>query len=162
MAIDEAKMVIVVRADLKMSKGKAAAQAAHAAVNCAFASKKKDSKTFDKWMDSGQRKVVLKVQDERQLFEIKAMADAAGLINNHRCRKDRDRTRFRDLYRNRTEYRFRSGQDHRRTVYAMISLRALAASTGSFWDTTAEITQIASAPASTTDLALSLLIPPIA
>ena len=82
MAIDEAKMVIVVRADLKMSKGKAAAQAAHAAVNCAFASKKKDSKTFDKWMDSGQRKVVLKVQDERQLFEIKAMADAAGLINS--------------------------------------------------------------------------------
>ena len=82
MAIDEAKMVIVVRADLKMSKGKAAAQAAHAAVNCAFASKKKDSKTFDKWMDSGQRKVVLKVQDERQLFEIKAMADASGLINS--------------------------------------------------------------------------------
>ncbi len=82
MAIDEAKMVIVVRADLKMSKGKAAAQAAHAAVNCAFASKKKDSKTFDKWMDSGQRKVVLKVQDEKQLFEIKAMADAAGLINS--------------------------------------------------------------------------------
>lgn len=82
MAIDEAKMVIVVRADLKMSKGKAAAQAAHAAVNCAFASKKKDSRTFDKWMDSGQRKVVLKVQDEKQLFEIKAMADAAGLINS--------------------------------------------------------------------------------
>lgn len=82
MAVDEAKMVIVVRADLKMSKGKAAAQAAHAAVNCAFASKKKDSRTFDKWMDSGQRKVVLKVQDEKQLFEIKAMADASGLINS--------------------------------------------------------------------------------
>ena len=82
MAVDEAKMVIVVRADLKMSKGKAAAQAAHAAVNCAFASKKKDSRTFDKWMDSGQRKVVLKVQDEKALFEIKAMCDAAGLINS--------------------------------------------------------------------------------
>ena len=82
MAVDEAKMVIAVRADLKMSKGKAAAQAAHAAVNCAFASKKKDSRTFDKWMDSGQRKVVLKVQDEKQLFEIKAMADASGLINS--------------------------------------------------------------------------------
>lgn len=80
--VDETKMVIVVRADLKLSKGKAAAQASHAAVNCAFASKKKEPRTFDKWMVNGQRKIVLKVQDEKRLFEIKAMADAAGLINS--------------------------------------------------------------------------------
>ncbi|MGN1045393.1 MAG: peptidyl-tRNA hydrolase Pth2 [Candidatus Methanomethylophilaceae archaeon] len=79
---DEAKMVIVVRADLKLSKGKAAAQVAHAAVNCAFASKKKDPRTFDRWFAEGQKKVVLKVQDLRQLYEIKAMADASGLVNS--------------------------------------------------------------------------------
>ena len=79
---DDAKMVIVVRADLKLSKGKTAAQAAHAAVNCAFASKKKDPRTFDKWFAEGQKKVVLKVQDLKQLYEIKAMADASGLVNS--------------------------------------------------------------------------------
>ena len=75
-------MVIVMRNDLKMSKGKIAAQAAHAAVNCAFASKKKDPKNFDKWMSEGQKKVVVKVNSEKELFEIKSIADAAGLINS--------------------------------------------------------------------------------
>jgi len=76
------KMVIVVRADLKLSKGKTAAQVAHAAVNCAFASKKKEPKEFDLWYSEGQRKVVLKADDERELFEIKAVADAQGIINS--------------------------------------------------------------------------------
>ena len=78
----EYKMVIIVRADLKLSKGKAAAQASHAAVNCAFASKKKDPKTFDRWYSEGQRKVVLKVPDLKTLFEIKVMADAQNLVNS--------------------------------------------------------------------------------
>jgi peptidyl-tRNA hydrolase, PTH2 family len=81
-ADEEYKMVIVMRNDLKMSKGKIAAQAAHAAVNCAFASKKKDPKTFDKWVSIGQKKVVVKVNSEAELFEIKAVADAQGLINS--------------------------------------------------------------------------------
>ena len=79
---EESKMVIVMRNDLKMSKGKIAAQAAHAAVNCAFASKKKDPKNFDKWMSEGQKKVVVKVNSEKELFEIKSIADSAGLINS--------------------------------------------------------------------------------
>lgn len=79
---DEYKMVIVMRTDLKMSKGKLAAQAAHAAVNCAFASKKKDSKSFDKWYSDGQKKVVLKVDSLEKLYELKAVADANGLVNS--------------------------------------------------------------------------------
>ena len=79
---EESKMVIVMRNDLKMSKGKIAAQAAHAAVNCAFAAKKKDPKNLDKWMGEGQKKVVVKVNSEKELFEVKALADAAGLINS--------------------------------------------------------------------------------
>lgn len=81
-AEDEYKMVIVMRTDLKMSKGKLAAQAAHAAVNCAFASKKKDPKSFDKWYSEGQKKVVLKVDSLDKIFEIKAVADANGIINS--------------------------------------------------------------------------------
>ena len=79
---EECKMVIVMRTDLKMSKGKIAAQAAHAAVNCAFASKKKDPKTFDKWYSEGQKKVVLKVDSLEKLYEIKSAADANRLVNS--------------------------------------------------------------------------------
>lgn len=79
---EELKLVIVMRSDLKMSKGKTAAQASHAAVNCAFASKKNDSKNFDKWYAEGQKKVVLKVDSLEKLFEIKAMADTQNLINS--------------------------------------------------------------------------------
>ena len=79
---EECKMVIVMRSDLKMSKGKIAAQAAHAAVNCAFAAKKKDPKTFDRWYAEGQRKVVLKVDSLDKLFEIKSAADANRLVNS--------------------------------------------------------------------------------
>ena len=51
----EFKLVILMRSDLKMSKGKTAAQAAHAAVTCALASKKTDTRTFDRWMSEGQK-----------------------------------------------------------------------------------------------------------
>ena len=80
--MDEYKMVIVVRADLKMSKGKTAAQVAHAAVNCAFASKKHNIDAFENWMYNAYPKIVLKAKDEEELFEIKAFADAAGLVNS--------------------------------------------------------------------------------
>ena len=79
---EEYKMVIVMRSDLKMSKGKLAAQAAHAAVNCAFAAKKKDPRGFDKWYSEGQKKVVLKVDSLERLYEIKAIVDANSINNS--------------------------------------------------------------------------------
>ena len=76
---DDRKLVVLVRNDLKMTKGKIAAQVAHAAVNCAFASKKKDAANFSAWYDSGQAKVVLRVASERELFEFKSLAEALGI-----------------------------------------------------------------------------------
>lgn len=76
---DDRKLVVLVRNDLKMTKGKIAAQVAHAAVNCAFASKKKDAVNFNAWYDSGQAKVVLRVDSERELFEFKVVAEALGI-----------------------------------------------------------------------------------
>ena len=81
-ANEEYKLVIVMRNDLKMTKGKIAAQASHAAVNCAFAAKKKDPRGFDKWYSEGQRKVVLRADSLEQIYEIKAMADANKIINS--------------------------------------------------------------------------------
>jgi PTH2 family peptidyl-tRNA hydrolase len=79
---DEYKMVIVVRSDLGMSKGKTAAQVAHAAVNCALAARKKDPEALERWMDNAYPKIVLKVDNEMELFEIKLTADALGIVNS--------------------------------------------------------------------------------
>jgi len=79
---EDYKLVILVRSDLKITKGKIAAQVGHASVNCALSIKKKDSKTFDMWMLSGQTKIVLKVKSEAELFEFKAIADAQKINNS--------------------------------------------------------------------------------
>jgi len=76
------KLVIVVREDLKISPGKMAAQVGHAAVSCALKVKEKDRKIFSKWMDEGQRKVVLRIGSLSELDRIERMADAASLITS--------------------------------------------------------------------------------
>ena len=52
----EYKLVIVVRTDLGLSKGKMAAQVSHAAVNCALKSKKSDSSNFRKFSTNWWRR----------------------------------------------------------------------------------------------------------
>lgn len=61
------KQAIVVRTDLKMGKGKIAAQASHAAIG---AYKIADKSSVRKWEQEGQKKVVLKVSSERELLEL--------------------------------------------------------------------------------------------
>lgn len=78
---EECKLVILMRNDLKMSKGKIAAQAGHAAVTCALAAQKHDKKNFETWISGGQAKIVLKVESEKDLFEFKAIAEAQGFTN---------------------------------------------------------------------------------
>lgn len=78
----EFKMVVAVRNDLKLSPGKMAAQVAHAAVNCALISKAKKPSYFRSWYDEGQKKVVLRVTDLRELIELKVRAEDAGLMTS--------------------------------------------------------------------------------
>ncbi len=73
------KMVIVARQDLKLSKGKLAAQVGHAAVDCALRAMKYDRRAFDAWHGAGQKKTVLKVPAEGDLFSLKEAAERAGL-----------------------------------------------------------------------------------
>ena len=75
-------MVVVVRTDLGISKGKMAAQAAHAAVSCALKSKKSDSSNFKKWFDEGQKKVVVKGQNESTLRNLQQHAREVGLVSS--------------------------------------------------------------------------------
>lgn len=65
------KQAIVVRTDLKMGKGKIAAQSCHA---CLSSYKKTDSRIRRKWELTGQKKVVLKVSSEEDLLKIFAKA----------------------------------------------------------------------------------------
>ena len=59
-----------------MSCGKISAQAAHAAV-AAF--ERCDRETRERWLTEGQKKVVLKVKDEKSLLELKTIAEARGI-----------------------------------------------------------------------------------
>ena len=70
-------MVIVVRADLGMGRGKAAAQVAHAAVAATLTAA--GSPRLRAWVADGQPKVVLRVDSEDELDEVVARAVAHRL-----------------------------------------------------------------------------------
>ena len=74
--MNEYKQVILVRMDLKLSRGKMAAQVSHASVEALLKSHKDD---ITEWRGQGMKKVILKVNDERELLDYKKMAEDAHL-----------------------------------------------------------------------------------
>lgn len=78
-AVGDYKLVVLVRNDVKMGKGKIAAQVAHAAVQCALYAEKKDKRSFEAWYATGQAKVVLKVDGLDELKRYMAEARSVGL-----------------------------------------------------------------------------------
>lgn len=74
----EIKQVVVVRKDLKMSKGKVAAQVSHASVDCMLKSHKD---MVDEWRSQGMKKVVLKAENLEELKKISIQAEDAGLVS---------------------------------------------------------------------------------
>ncbi|KON31681.1 peptidyl-tRNA hydrolase [miscellaneous Crenarchaeota group-1 archaeon SG8-32-3] len=77
----EYKQVIVFRSDLKLSKGKIAAQAGHAAVSAAQKAHNRHRDWWDAWLFEGQRKVAVKVKDEKELLELEEQANDMDLPN---------------------------------------------------------------------------------
>lgn len=77
------KQSIVLRRDLEMGRGKAAAQAAHAACEAVFlilSSKKREWREWlEKWRVEGQKKVVLRVDSLEELLMVYEKAKAEGL-----------------------------------------------------------------------------------
>jgi len=71
------KQVILVRSDLKLTKGKMSAQAAHAAVDATL---KSDKDIVKKWRGQGMKKIVVRVESKEELFQYKQKAEDAGLI----------------------------------------------------------------------------------
>ena len=73
---EEYKMIFLVRMDLKMGLGKMAAQVAHAALRGykqieALADKDKFAEVaYFEWLESGSRKIVVKVNSEEELMKL--------------------------------------------------------------------------------------------
>lgn len=64
------KQVIVVRKDLKLGKGKLAAQVAHASLNAYKETMRNEPEWVRKWEGEGEKKVVLKVENEAELLNL--------------------------------------------------------------------------------------------
>ena len=75
------KQCIVIRKDLKMRRGKEITQGSHA--SSAFMTKQGKTVTFNKtqleWISSGQTKITLVVNSEKELLDIFNKAKAKGL-----------------------------------------------------------------------------------
>ena len=77
---DGQKMVILVRNDLNMTKGKAAAQCCHATLSAYKVSIKRYPQRLAAWEDDGQPKVTLKVESQEELEALQRKAREAGLV----------------------------------------------------------------------------------
>jgi len=73
------KQAIVVRTDLKMGKGKVAAQVAHASLSAAEAARERKAAWYDVWKEEGQAKIVLRVESEEELNALFRKARSSGL-----------------------------------------------------------------------------------
>jgi len=73
------KQVIVIRSDLKMSRGKIAAQAGHAAVSAAEEARKHHQKWWSAWLEEGQCKIAVTVGSENELLRLEKEAEELEL-----------------------------------------------------------------------------------
>ncbi|EDR21733.1 peptidyl-tRNA hydrolase 2, mitochondrial precursor, putative [Entamoeba dispar SAW760] len=82
---EEYKMVLLVRKDLKMQKGKIAAQCGHAAVGCVLKAQKYDPISLNTWRYYGQAKIALVVDNLEQLEQLEKKAEKSNLITKKIC-----------------------------------------------------------------------------
>ncbi|GJN73370.1 peptidyl-tRNA hydrolase 2 [Purpureocillium lilacinum] len=81
---EECKLVLVVRTDLGMTKGKIAAQCSHATLACfkALSRAAPDSpqrKVLSRWEKLGQAKIAVQVKGQDEMLELRRRARALGL-----------------------------------------------------------------------------------
>ena len=70
----EYKQALILRIDLRMSRGKIAAQAGHAAVSSAEEARKRYPEWWRAWIEEGQCKVAVRVQNDKELLELEKKA----------------------------------------------------------------------------------------
>ncbi len=83
----EYKQVILIRTDISMGTGKKCAQACHASVSSSNEVRRINKRIWKKWINSGQKKVVLKVGSLDELEEIYRRLERAQIP----CRQIKDK-----------------------------------------------------------------------
>ncbi|KAI5206806.1 PTH2-domain-containing protein [Aureobasidium subglaciale] len=76
---EECKLVLVVRTDLGMTKGKIAAQCSHATLACYKTLLRQNSPILKRWEGYGQAKVAVQVKSEDELLILQAQAISLGI-----------------------------------------------------------------------------------
>ncbi|CEL93222.1 unnamed protein product [Vitrella brassicaformis CCMP3155] len=74
----ECKLVLIVRNDLGMGKGKIGAQCGHATLGAYKKALRTNSPYLESWEDNGQPKICLKANDEEELDQLRTTANAKG------------------------------------------------------------------------------------
>lgn len=85
-------MMLVVRNDLKMGKGKIGAQCGHASVGVYQIQKRNNPKAVNIWENNGCPKIAVKVQSEKELLDVRNAAKRAGIA--HCLIRDAGRTQI--------------------------------------------------------------------
>ncbi len=75
------KLVIAVRRDLEMGKGKIAVQVGHATVTVAEETRRRRPDWWKAWFNEGQCKVAVKVNSESDLIDLQRRAKDLGLAS---------------------------------------------------------------------------------
>jgi PTH2 family peptidyl-tRNA hydrolase len=73
------KLVVAVRQDLDLSRGKLAVQVAHAAVMATLEAKARHRRWFAAWVAEGQKKVVVRAAGVEDLHRLRTRARGLGL-----------------------------------------------------------------------------------
>ena len=73
-------MVLVTRKDLKLSRGKVAAQCSHAAVECALKASGECPKQLESWRQNGARKIVVEAPNLDTLKRLFGDAQADDIV----------------------------------------------------------------------------------
>ncbi|KAH6656915.1 peptidyl-tRNA hydrolase PTH2-domain-containing protein [Truncatella angustata] len=81
---EECKLVLVVRTDLGMTKGKIAAQASHATLACYKTLSRKsptspEGQLLKRWERNGQAKIAVQVKSQQELLDLMGKARSLGL-----------------------------------------------------------------------------------
>ena len=79
---EKLKMIFVVNHELKMGKGKIAAQVAHAAVKATLSCGERDPALLDAWFKTGQKKICVKGESALHLESLSLEATNCGIMAN--------------------------------------------------------------------------------
>lgn len=78
--LEACKLILVIRTDLGMTKGKVAAQCSHATLACYRAALKVSPNLVRHWIVIGQAKVTVKCNSEEEMLSLQAKAKSLGIV----------------------------------------------------------------------------------